>query len=134
MRGINLKALSLGLMVFVLLAAWSGGSAGVQEVILERLLICRGVSEREPVEPTAIFSLADGKAFAFAELMSTEPGSVTFVFSHEGKEKAAISLPYKAGRYRLWASKRFFGLRGAWRVELRDSEGEVLGAVSFRVE
>ncbi len=134
MNGIRFKALLLACVALLFFAALWPALARAQEVSIERFLICRGISQREPVEPTALFSLADGKAFAFAELTSAKPGRVTFVFFHGVKEKASVTLPYKPGHYRLWGSKQFAGLKGTWKVELRNSEGKVLGAVSFRVE
>jgi len=54
----------------------------------------------------------------------------------QGKVSGGIELeiPASAPRWRTWAYTRNFDAPGLWRVEIRDAEGSLLGALPFEVE
>ncbi len=46
-----------------------------------------------------------------------------------------MSLPLKAGsRWRTFAHKNLNGLKGDWKVEIKDGEGKLLKDLAFKVE
>ena len=46
-----------------------------------------------------------------------------------------IGLPLRMGkRWRTWADKNLRGLKGDWKVEIVDADGNVLKEVQFKVE
>ncbi len=64
-----------------------------------------------------------------------EATSVNVVWYHEENRKATVTLPVgKGSRWRTYSSKKLAGLKGNWKVELQDPEGNVLDSVTFTVE
>jgi len=60
---------------------------------------------------------------------------VSFVWFHGQDEKLKTTLALKAGkRWRTYADKSLRGLKGDWKVEIRDPEGNLLKEVKFKVE
>ncbi len=45
------------------------------------------------------------------------------------------TLPIKAGtKWRTYANKNLRGLKGEWKVEIKDSDGKGLKEIKFKVE
>ena len=79
------------------------------------------------------------KVYAFVEV-SNESESDKSLFVHfigpKGKVSGGIELeiPASVPRWRTWAYTRHFDAPGLWRVEIRDEDGSLLGALPFEVE
>ena len=103
---------------------------------ITRMVICQGVSDREPNGITDTFSVDAETVFSFLEAKDIEfDTTISFVWYFEGQEKARISLPLQEGkRWRTYSSKKLANLKGNWSVELQENSGIVLNSVSFRVE
>ena len=98
--------------------------------------MARGIEDREPVGVSETFSADTPIVYCFLEARNIDADTqVTFAWIHNGKEIHSITLPIKAGpRWRTRAEKTLYGLVGNWKVEIRDSEGNVLKDTSFTVE
>jgi Protein of unknown function (DUF2914) len=101
-----------------------------------RLVVSTGVENREPVGVAAKFPASTEKVYCFLEatdiLKDTE---VSFVWIYNGKELLKTNMPLKAGsKWRTNTNKNLRGLKGDWKVELRDAGGKVLKDVTFKVE
>ena len=101
-----------------------------------RMVICQGVSDREPNGIADTFSVDAETVFSFLEVKNIEfDTTVSFVWYFEGQEKARISLPLQeCKRWRTYSSKILANLKGNWSVELQENSGIVLNSVSFHVE
>ena len=104
--------------------------------IINRMVICERIADKEPVATADIFSANSEKLFCFLEAEQIEHDTtVSFVWYFEGKETARVSLPLTKGmRWRTYSSKKIAGLKGNWKVELQESSGIVLNSVSFQVQ
>ena len=104
--------------------------------VINRMVMCERISEREPVAVADTFSAETEKVFCFLEAGAIEHDTtVSFIWYLEDKEMARISLPLaRGGRWRTYSSKKLAGLKGTWKVELQESSGIVLNSVSFRVQ
>ena len=104
--------------------------------VIKRMVMSERISDREPAAVADTFSANAEKAFCFLEAGEIEQDTtVSFIWYLEDKEMARVSLPLKRGRrWRTYSSKKLAGLKGNWKVELRESSGIVLNSVSFRVQ
>jgi len=103
---------------------------------LARLLVGTGVEDREPVGVAETFPEATEKVYCFLEATEiAQDTEVHFVWFHGEKEMLKISLPLKMGpRWRTYASKSLRGLKGDWKVEIKDASGALIKEVTFKVE
>ncbi|MCX7793287.1 MAG: DUF2914 domain-containing protein [Thermodesulfovibrionales bacterium] len=103
---------------------------------IERMVVATGIENREPVDIRDTFSAATEKVYCFIEARNIkEDTNITVVWSNNGKEVLRTSLPLKKGsRWRTYAEKRLYGMRGEWKVDILDNAGNFLKAVTFKVE
>jgi hypothetical protein len=60
---------------------------------------------------------------------------VSLVWFHNQDEKLKTILPLKMGkRWRTYANKNLRGLKGDWKIEIKDADGNLLKEVKFKVE
>lgn len=109
------------------------GGAGFN---ITRLVIAGSVEDLEPVGTVNAFSSSTEKVYCFLEAKDIiEDTEIVFLWYHEGKNKAVVTLPLRKGsRWRTYSSKKLGGLTGAWTVELQANDGNVLETVTFTVE
>ena len=103
---------------------------------IERMVMCAGIVDREPVAIADTFAADTEKVFCFLEAGNIDADTmVSFVWYFADREMARVSLPLEKGkRWRTYASKKIAGLKGDWKVELQDSSGIILHTVSFQVQ
>lgn len=106
---------------------------------IQRLVTATGVDQREPVAPSAFFGQHEARIYAFVEASneSHEEETLTVHFiGPEGQVSGGIELriPAEAPRWRTWAFTEHAKDPGLWRVEIRSSEGTLLGALPFEVD
>jgi hypothetical protein len=135
----NLRPVILGFFVtLTLLLAFLSSASSMDDpgFIINRMVICEKVADKEPVAIADTFSANTEKVYCFLEVGEIESDTtVSFVWYFEGKEMAHVSLPLTKGlRWRTYSSKKLAGLKGNWKVELRESSGIVLNSTSFLVQ
>ena len=135
----NLRPVILGFFVILtLLFAFFSSASSMDDpgFIINRMVICEKVADKEPVAIADTFSANTEKVYCFLEVGEIESDTtVSFVWYFEGKEMAHVSLPLTKGlRWRTYSSKKLAGLKGNWKVELRESSGIVLNSTSFLVQ
>jgi hypothetical protein len=103
---------------------------------IARFIVGTGVENREPVGVAETFPASTEKVYCFLEATNiSEDTEVSFVWFYGEKEMFKINLPLKMGsRWRTYASKNLAGMEGDWKVELRDSDGNPLKEIKFKVE
>ncbi len=103
---------------------------------IARLVVGTGVENSEPVGAAETFAASTEKVYCFLEATNiAKDTEVSFVWSYGDKEMLKTTLPLKAGpKWRTYANKNLRGLKGDWKVEIKDSEGKVLKDVKFKVE
>ena len=105
-------------------------------VTVERLVVGTGVESREPAGVAETFPATTEKVYCFLEATNIpEDMEVTFIWFHGEKEMLKTTLPLKMGpRWRTHADKNLYGLKGDWKVEVRDAKGNLIKDVKFKVE
>ncbi|RJP78581.1 MAG: DUF2914 domain-containing protein [Desulfobacteraceae bacterium] len=113
----------------------SPAAGTADKLTVVRAQICEEMNNLQPVNPTAVFSVAKDKAFCFAEIDGI--GSSTQIFHNwirRDNHVAGIKLVVKPPR---WSTVSSISLRetdkGPWRVEIADMDGNVLKTLRFSV-
>ena len=103
---------------------------------IARLVVGTGVENSEPAGAAETFPASTEKVYCFLEATNiAKDTEVSFVWSYGDKEMLKTILPLKAGpKWRTYANKNLKGLKGDWKVEIKDSEGKVLKDIKFKVE
>jgi hypothetical protein len=110
----------------------------VDGVRLRRLVLGRGISNREPVETGARFPNEERPLYAFVDLENTTEvdREVVVVFEKpDGTTVGHVSLTVPAGtpRWRTWAFSRMITQPGSWTANVLTEDGELLGRHDFEV-
>lgn len=111
----------------------------IEGLMIRRLLTTSEISGREPVGATSSFSSQDDRIYAFVEVSNeTEwPKKLLVHFIGPNADVTGgieLEIPASVPRWRTWAYTKHFDQPGLWRVEIRDEEGHLVGALPFEVE
>jgi hypothetical protein len=109
---------------------------GVAAFAVKRLVVGTGVENNEPIGAAEIFPASTEKVYCFLEAGDiAKDTEATFVWFHGEKEMLKFSAPLKMGpRWRTHANKNLRELKGDWKVEIRDSDGNLVKDIKFKVE
>jgi hypothetical protein len=101
-----------------------------------RAVVGTGVENREPVGVAETFPASTEKVYLFLEAANISKDMDVSIYWFQGKnEMSKITLPLKQGaKWRTNAFKNLRGLKGDWKIEVRDGEGGLLKEVNFKVE
>ena len=117
-------------------AKTEGTAKEAAALAIARAVVGTGVENSEPVGAAQTFPASTEKVYCFIEATNIPKDTeVTFVWSHGGKELSKFNLPLKTGsRWRTFAYKNLNGMKGDWKVEIKDADGKLLKDVAFKVE
>jgi hypothetical protein len=103
---------------------------------IARAVVGTGVENSEPVGAAEKFPASTEKVYCFIEATNVPKDTeVAFAWFLGGKELLKINLPVKMGpRWRTYAYKNINGMKGDWKVEIKDPEGKLLKDLNFKVE
>ena len=133
----------LGFLLFFMLCTSSlamGAEAANPEETpafsISRIAIAKEVQDSEPIGVAESFPASTEKVYCFIETTDVSKNTeATFVWYHDGEEMHTFTLPLMAGpRWRTYAYKNLYGKTGEWKVEIRDSSGNGVKSISFKVE
>jgi hypothetical protein len=101
-----------------------------------RLVVGTGVEHREPTGVAETFPASTEKIYCFLEATNiAKDTEVSLVWSLGGKEMWKMNLPLKMGpKWRTNAFKSLRGLKGDWKIELKDATGNPVKEAKFKVE
>ena len=101
-----------------------------------RVVVGTGVKNNEPVGVAEIFSGSAVKVYCFLQVSDiAKDTEVSLVWFHGQDEKLKTILPLKMGkRWRTYANKNLRGLKGDWKIEIKDAGGNLLKEIKFKVE
>ncbi|MBI5498718.1 MAG: DUF2914 domain-containing protein [Deltaproteobacteria bacterium] len=110
------------------------------EITFRRVVLCKGVKDREPVEPTSTFRRErEGQVWVYLDAVNAaeidQHVSITFeAVDRPGAAAPPVDLKIGTGaRYRTWAWATAWRPAGRYRVVIRDAEGRVLARAPFEV-
>lgn len=103
-------------------------------ITVTRAVISTGVVEREPVGQDSTFADSTSSLYCFTELGGAA-GQVVHAWYHDDKMMFEKVLNKGLeGRWRTWSQKNLIKeWAGAWRVDIKDTAGNVLKSVSFQL-
>jgi hypothetical protein len=103
---------------------------------ISRLVVGTGIENREPTGVAESFPASTEKVFCFLDAKDiSKEYEISFVWFNGQTEMRKTTLSLKAGkRWRTFADKNLRGLKGDWKVEIRDGSGSVVKDVKFKVE
>ena len=103
---------------------------------VKRLVVGTGVENGEPAGVAEAFPASTEKVYCFLEAADIAKDiEVSFAWFNGDKELSKFSVPLKMGpRWRTYAYKNLRGLKGDWKVEIKDSDGKVVKEAKFKVE
>ncbi len=131
------KGILLLALVAVIIWGMSLPAAGQdKEFTVGRLVVGTGVENREPVGAAETFPATTEKVYCFLEATEiSKDTEVSFVWFLGDKEMSKTNLPLTMGpKWRTFANKTVGGMKGDWKVEIRDSGGNLVKEVKFKVE
>jgi hypothetical protein len=98
--------------------------------------IASAVENREPVGIAATFPAATEKVYCFLEFKDvSQETRVNVVWTLGMNEMGNVSLTVKPyAKFRTWANKTLGGMKGDWKVDVKDEAGTVLKSATFKVE
>ena len=106
------------------------------QLSVEESAIALDVIDRMPVGSDSTFVASVGRVYCWTLVAGAE-GEVAIhhVWFHGDQEMADIELRIGGSPWRTWSSKAIVPeWTGAWRVEVRDSEGNVIETIRFTIQ
>lgn len=103
---------------------------------LARMEIAGSVENREPVGIATTFPATAEKVYCFLEFRNVANETmVNVVWTLGLNEMGNVPLTIKPyAKFRTWANKSLGGMKGDWKVEVKDGSGAVLRSATFKVE
>lgn len=113
-----------------------GSSDGLS---LQRFVTTSTIEGREPTGADAVFQANVERVYAFIEARneSSSPKTLLVYFLGPGEKVSGgieLEIPASVPRWRTWAYTRHAKEPGLWRVEVRDLNGALVGALPFEIE
>lgn len=99
--------------------------------------LCKNLANREPVDLTDTFKVADGQVITFSRVTGGAGTELHHVYFLGDKQIDDITLKINGSPWRTNSKKTLRaeqGMTGDWRVEVRDGGGAVLETLKFKVE
>jgi hypothetical protein len=123
-----------GLLLFSFLSAGSA-PAQVETLKVSEMTITTRIARRNPVDSVRRISAASEKTlYCYTRLAAPddEERRISHVWYRNGEVTAEYVLPVRGTRWRTHSKKVIEkGMRGLWRVEALDDEGNLLKSVEF---
>jgi Protein of unknown function (DUF2914) len=112
--------------------------AAEAKISVKRLVLARGVKDREPVDPGTTFKSDARKVYAFVEIENRgrTPGEIVVEFEPPGGGVSHGDVTLAVGpaaRWRTWAYTRTASTAGTWTAVVKDKKGDVLARAPFEV-
>jgi hypothetical protein len=106
---------------------------------IRRLVTAPEVEHREPVAASSFFGRDEERIYAFVEVSNeSEDDKVLLVHFIGPNEQVSggieLGIPASVPRWRTWAHTKHAKKPGLWRVEIRSTDGTLLGALPFEVD
>jgi Protein of unknown function (DUF2914) len=117
-------------------AAQAAAAAPATGLTLARMEIAASVEDREPAGIAATFPATTEKVYCYPEFRNvSKETKVNVVWTLGSNEMGNVPLTIKPyAKFRTWASKTINGMKGDWKVEVKDEAGTVLKSATFKVE
>ena len=128
----KLTVVGAGLALASLLAPQGAFAQGLS---VSESAVATNVVDRMPVESGTSFRADVGRVYAWTRVTGAEEGTtIHHVWIQDDIERADLELQIGGSPWRTWSNKAIPPeWAGDWRVEVRDSGGNVIETLSFTV-
>lgn len=125
-----LRNLMLLFSVFVLPVFANAYALEVSDAVLTTAVV-----DRQPVDRVEVFPRQNGTLYCFTRIVGAEGETTVYHLWYYGDElMSRVELSVKSPNWRTWSSKKLLeDWPGAWRVEIQDAQGTLLGELSFEL-
>jgi len=112
---------------------------GAPLLLIHNAVAARNVANRAPIDAAATFPASVGKVYCFTDVSPTAAAPSTTSLIHRwylgDKSQGETRLKVAGNHWRTYSNRTVSeAKKGAWRVELVDTAGNVLQVVRFTVE
>ncbi len=104
-------------------------------LVLVQAVMSEDLQERLPQNITTVFSIENRKAICFTSFDPVPEKTVIYHhWLHRDRPSATVKLTLNPPRWSTYSSIQFRGLDiGPWRVEIKDSKGQILHILRFSI-
>ena len=102
---------------------------------VERIVVCTGVEERQPVGESDAFADTVGTLYCYTEIRGMgDSTTVSHVWYQGENRRADVKLNVRGYRWRTWSTKAIQqDWTGDWRVDVVSADGKILKSKRFRI-
>jgi len=106
------------------------------ELEVKEIFLGTGVENREATGVDTTFSADVGKLFCWTKITgATTETQISHNWYYQDQEVVKIDMLVKYPSYRCWSIKTIYPqMKGNWRVDIADTEGNTIGSISFTVK
>jgi hypothetical protein len=117
-------------------AAKAPEPAQVPSLTISRMEIAANVMDRKPVDVASSFPASTEKVYCYLEFKDVKKeATVNIVWTLGEKEMGKTLLMIKPyPKFRTWAAKSLYGMKGDWKVDVLDKKGSILKSATFTVQ
>jgi len=110
--------------------------AQAPSLTISRIEIAANVMDRKPVDVGTSFPASTEKVYCYLEFKDVKKeATVNIVWTLGQKEMGKTQLTIKASqKFRTWAAKSLYGMKGGWKVDVLDEKGNILKSATFTVQ
>jgi hypothetical protein len=110
--------------------------APAPSLTISRMEIASNVMDRKPVDVATSFPAGTEKVYCYLEFKDVKKeATVNIVWTLGQKEMGKTQLTIKASqKFRTWAAKSLYGMKGGWKVDVLDEKGNILKSATFTVQ
>jgi hypothetical protein len=117
-----------------LLLAFVAVPAAAADTPAATVVVCTAIQDNSCDGANVRFPPNVGKLWGFSQVTNVSD-KIVHVWFFGGKELGRVELPVKAARWRTWSNVTVAkNMAGPWRLEARDSSGNVLASFNFTIE
>ena len=120
-------------------ATTTGGanaSASSPSITISRMEISAGVMDRKPLDIGTTYPASQEKVYCYLEFKDVKKETtvnVVWMLGQNEIDKIPLTIkPYP--KFRTWTSKTINGMRGEWKVDVLDDNGNLLKSATFTVQ
>lgn len=121
--------------IFTAASAQTSESTPSSALKIDKIACGTGVIDRELQGQDTAFTESTEKVYCWVTILGGSEGTtVNFVWYHDSKEVVKVPIVVNFSRTRTWSYKSMYpGAKGEWKVEVTDSNNQVLGSTSFTI-
>ncbi len=110
--------------------------ASASRLTISRMEISAGVMHQTPLDIGTTYPSSQEKVYCYLEFKDVKTETTVYVvwmLGHNEMDKIPLVIkPYP--KFRTWASKKINGMKGEWKVNVLDGNGNLMKSATFTVK